>query len=118
MIDLEDRLFSTEEKNAVNKFITAILNEYRYCRSIIRENFNKNLVVSVYDERSFKSSNKCWICDELFAEEDNKVRDCDHVTGKYRGSVHWDYNINLKFTKKVLVIFCDLRGYDNHLIMQ
>ena len=35
---------------------------------------------------------------KLFAAEDNKVRDHDHVIGKYRDSAHWSCNINLKFT--------------------
>ena len=71
-------------KNVVNGFITDILNEYRYCGKVIKH-FDKNLAMRVDDERSFKSSNKYWICGELFAEGDNKVRDHDHVTGKYRG---------------------------------
>ena len=71
-------------KNVVNGFIRDILNEYRYCRKVIKH-FDKNLAMSVDDKRSFKSSNKYWICGELFAEEDNKVRDHDHVTGKYGG---------------------------------
>ena len=54
----------------------------------------------------------------MFAAVDNKVRDHDHVTGKYRGSTHSSCNINLKLTKKVLVIFHNLKGYHNHLIMQ
>ena len=29
------------------------------------------------NERSFKSSNKCWICGKLLAEGDNKVKDHD-----------------------------------------
>ena len=45
--------------------------------------------MSVEDEGSFKSGNKCWICNKLFAAGDNKVRDHDHITGKYRGSSHW-----------------------------
>ena len=49
---------------------------------------------------------------------DNKVRDHDHVTEKYRGSVHWNCNINLKLTKKLPVIFHNLKGYDSHSIMQ
>ena len=57
--------------------------------------------MSVEDEESFKSSNKCWICNKLFAAEDNKVRDHDHVTRKCRESVRWSYNINLKLTKNV-----------------
>ena len=45
--------------------------------------------------RRFKSSNKCGICGLLFAEGGNKVGDHDQVTGKYRCSAHWKYNINL-----------------------
>ena len=56
--------------------------------------------MSVEDEERFKSSNKCWICCKLFDIGDNKVRDHDHITGKYRGSAHWSCNINLKLTKK------------------
>ena len=70
--------------------------------------------MTVDDERSFKLSNKCWICDGLFAEEDNKARDHYHVTGKYRSSTHGDCNINLKFP----VIFHNLKSCDSQLIMQ
>ena len=78
----------------------------------------KNTIMLVEDERSFKSSNKCRICNKLFVTGGNKVRNQDHVTGKYRGSVHWSCNINLKLTKKIPVIFHNLKGYDSHLIMQ
>ena len=47
-----------------------------------------------------------------------KIRDHHPITGKYRGSAHSDCNINLKLTKKVPVVFHNLRGYDSHLIMQ
>ena len=39
--------------------------------------------MSAEDERSFNSSNKCWICNKLFAAGENKLRGHDHVTGKY-----------------------------------
>ena len=70
------------------------------------------------DEKSFESSNIWLICNKLFAAEDNKVRQHDHVTGKYRGSAHWDCNINLKLTKKIPVIFHNLKVCDSHFIMQ
>ena len=70
----------------------------------------------VEDERSFKSSAKRWICNKLFAAGDSKVRDDDHVIEKCRHSDHWNCNINLKFTKKISVIFYNFKGYESHLI--
>ena len=74
--------------------------------------------MSAEDEERLQSSKKCWICNKLFDMGDNKVRDHDHVTGKYRGSIHWSCNINLKLTKKVPAIFHNLRGYDSHIIIK
>ena len=47
-----------------------------------------------------------------------KVRDHCHITGKYRGASHLGCNINLKMSKKIPVIFHNLRGYDSHLIIK
>ena len=69
-------------------------------------------------KKRFQSINKCWICHKLFVAGDNKVRDHDRVTGKYRDSAHCSYNINLKLTKKVPVLFHDLKTYGSHLVMQ
>ena len=82
----------------------------------MKKHFNKTLLMLVEDKRSFKSSNKRWICNKWFAAEDNKVTDHDHVTGKYKDSAHWGCNI--KLTRKVPVIFHNLKGYNSHLIMQ
>ena len=73
--------------------------------------------MSEKDEQIFQSSNKRWINDKLFDVVDNKVRDQCHITRKYRGSAHWSCNVNLKLTKKVSVIFHNLKGYSSHLIM-
>ena len=62
----------------------------------MKKHFSKNLVKSLEDERRFQSSNKCWICNKLFTDEDKKVRDQDHITRKYRGSAHSNCNRNLK----------------------
>ena len=84
---------------------------------MIKEHFNKNLIMSAEEER-FQLSNNCWICDKLFDVGDEKVTDHYHVIGKYRGAAHWSCNINLKLSKKVPVIFHNPRGYDSHLIIK
>ena len=68
------------------------------------------------EEEKIQLSNICWICEKLIDDNDEKVRDHCHVTGKFRGAAHWSCNINLQLTKKVPVIFHNLRGYDSHLI--
>ena len=63
-----------------------------------------------------KRKKSCWICGKLIDNDDEKVRDHCHVTGKFREAAHRSCNINFQLTKKVPVIFHNLRGYDSHLI--
>ena len=58
------------------------------------------------------------MCDKLFNFMDEKVRNHCHISGKCRGAAHFSCNANLKITKKVPVIFHNLRGYDSHLIIK
>ena len=104
-------------KNAVFKFINCIFKEYGYCRSVMKKHFNKNLVMSAEENEEFERSNICWICGKSI-NFDAKVRDHCHIAGKYRGCAHWSCNINLKISKKVPVIFHNLKGYDSHLIFK
>ena len=90
-------------------------------KKVIKSNkkaFNKNLIMCAKEEENFQLSNICWICDKLFDVTDNKVGSYSDITGKYRGSAHCSCNISFKLTKKIPVIFHNLRGYDSHLIMQ
>ena len=90
-------------KDCINKFISMILEEYEYCKNVMKEYFHKNLIMSVEEEEEiFQSSNKCWICNKLFDLEDEKVRDHCHISGKYRGAAHFSCNANLKISKKCL----------------
>ena len=104
-------------KNAVLKFKMSVFKEYDYCSSMMKKHFNKNLVMTAEENEEFERSNICWICGKLI-DFDDKVRDHCHITGKYRGSVHWSCNINLKISKKVPVIFHNLKGCDSHLIFK
>ena len=59
--------------------------------------------------RNFEKSTKCWVCDNDSVDNDVKLKDHRHVTGKYRGFPHRDYNINVKSNHKVSVVFYNLK---------
>ena len=81
-------------KNAVNKFIQSIFNEYSYYTFVMKKHFNKNLIMFAEEEEEFEKSEICCICSRFI--DDNKVRDHCHITGKYRGAAHWNFNINFE----------------------
>ena len=57
------------------------------------------------EEYLFQQSNNCWICKKIIDDEDEKVTDHCHITGKFRSSAHWDCNTNFQLTKKIHVSF-------------
>ena len=68
------------------------------------------------EEDLFQKSNNCWICKKRIHNDEDKIRDHCHVTGKFRGTAHKSCKLSFKRTKKVPVIFHNLRSYDSHLI--
>ena len=87
-------------------------------KKMIKKHFNKKLIMSAKEEKRFQLSNSCGICHKLFDIGDDKIRDHYHITRKYRVAAHRSCNINLKLTKKIPVIFHNLRGYDSHLLIK
>ena len=83
---------------------------------MINKHFSKNLIMTEEKEDLIQKSNNCWICKNLIDTDEDKVRDHCHITDKFRGVAHKSCNLNFKLTKKVPVIFRNLRGYDSHLI--
>ena len=97
--------------NLLNQFSKSIST----VKKIMKDQFNKNLIMTE-EEHLFQQSYNCWISKKIINNEDEKVRDHCHITGKFRGSAHWDCNINFKLTKKIPVIFHNLKGYDSNFI--
>ena len=68
---------------------------------MMKIHFKKELVMTKEDSKNLKNSAKCWICENVFVDNDvrdnndnnDKLREHCHVTGKYRGPGHTDCNI-------------------------
>ena len=81
-------------ENVAYEFVKVILKEYGYCKKVMKKHFNKHLIKSVEEEEQFQSISTCWICEKLIDNDDEKVRDHCHITGKFKGAAHWICNTN------------------------
>ena len=79
---------------------------------------NLELEITPQEEESFQLAEECWLCENPL--DDTKVRDHDHLTGKYRGAAHNICNINCKQRSSsfVPIFFHNFSGYDCHLIFE
>ena len=108
-------------EKAVYEFMEQMLKEVKYCKNVMKKEFNKPLKMTKKDEDKFKKAEECYICNKKYTNEDIRVRDHCHITGNYRGSAHQECNLKLRVNPeqlKIPVIFHNLRGYDSHFIMQ
>ena len=106
---------------AIYKFMEKMLEEVKYCKNVMKKEFNKPLRMTKDNEDKFQKAEECHICNKQYTEKDIRVRDHCHITGKYRGSAHQECNLKLRLSPediKIPVIFHNLRGYDSHFIMQ
>ena len=108
-------------EKAVYTFLEYMLDEVKYCKKVMKKEFNKPLKMTKEDEKKFQKAEECHICDKKYTDKDIRVRDHCHITGKYRGSAHQECNLKIRVNPeevKIPVIFHNLRGYDSHFIMQ
>ena len=73
-----------------------LLDEVKYCKKIMKKEFNKPLRMMKDDEEKFQKAEECYICNKKYTDKDTRVRDHCHITGKYRGSVHQECNLQLR----------------------
>ena len=80
--------------------------------------YEKKEMISLADEENESHENWkfCYACKKRFTNDNKKVRDHCHFTGKYRGDAHNKCNINYKISKNIPVAFHNGSTYDYHFI--
>ena len=67
---------------AVYNFISNMIDKSKYCSAVMKRRFNKELGMTKEDNEDFKNSTKYWICDNVYIDNDVKVRDLCHYYWK------------------------------------
>ncbi len=79
---------------------------------------SKRLVMSPQDEESYLAAQVCYLCCKDFEGTNIKVRDHDHVTGRFRGAAHRRCNLLLRQQYKIPIFLHNFRGYDCHVLVE
>ena len=122
MLNVVNRIDNTSKpylyrgEDCMNKFVEQLKDIHTEITE--KMNINKKMDISDEQEIEFQNSSRCSICNKNFKEDDEKVRDHCHFTGKYRGAAHVKCNLDYSFRYfKIPVFFHNLKNYDAHLII-
>ena len=77
------------------------------------------MIMTHADQAAFAAATQCHICQLPFNDAvpgDKRVRDHDHITGKFRGAAHSKCNLQYRKQYKLPIFFHNFRAYDSHLI--
>ena len=74
--------------------------------------------LSVKQQIEYMKSTRCHICFKNFKQDNPKVRDHCHYTGKYRGPAHNNRNLRYRVPSYIPVIAHNSARYDTHLFIK
>ena len=87
---------------------------------IINNEKKEMIQLTKKEEKKHNKQEVCYICKKGFSTDDNnhKVRDHCHYTGKYRGAAHDICNLRYKILKEISVVSHNDSTYDYHFIIK
>ena len=101
-------------EDVVDQFCDYMINLDSTLLKLLETNIPINMTNE--DENNFQNAENCYYCcSEL---KDDRVRDHDHLTGKFRGAAHDKCNLAARKDKYVPVFFHNLSHYDAHLFIK
>ena len=102
-------------EDAADKFIKTLVRLDKKYMKIIRDIIPMNITKK--DIKVFTESTHCHICKKELPDDD-RVRDHDHLTGKFIGAAHNECNLKRTELKRLVGFAHNFSGYDSHIVMQ
>ena len=88
IIDLVNQFLFTEVKMLFMNLLKQFLKNISIVKKVMKEHFNKNLIMSEKEEHLFQQSNSCWIFKKIINDDSEKVRDHCRITSKFRQAAY------------------------------
>jgi len=106
-------------ENCVERFLKKILKFGEDVKAFMMD--PARMVMTNCDKMCFEGAITCHICKRFIDPDsdkkgDKKVRDHDHITGRYLGAAHARCNLRAQLSFRIPVFFHNFRGYDGHFI--
>ncbi|XP_054008688.1 uncharacterized protein LOC128892337 [Hylaeus anthracinus] len=105
------------DANCVSWFVKELKNLAHFVKLILSNNIQMDDITSEQQE-AFRNATHCHICEKPFGENDTRVRDHCHLTGRYRGPAYSNCNLNYTNSFCIPTVFYNLSGYDSHFIIE
>ena len=110
--------FSYVGDDAVEKYVEKVMQIFKKITYKIHLNEKKKPILNNHEEDEFQEATRCYICGEEFKESE-KVREHNHLSGKYRGAACQSCNTKEgKATKLLPVFFHNGSNYDFHFLIE
>ena len=115
--DYSKEPFVYRGENAGEVFIDTVLEWAEEAQEWFKEN-EKEIIMSSEDENQFQNSSICHLCETEIVDPEEKVRNHDHLTGKYLGASHNKCNLSYKQPPKISVFLHNFTNFDSNLIVK
>lgn len=115
---LSSKPFLFTGEDCISVFLTHIQEEFARVENILT-NIQIPMEITASEESIFQATECCLACHVTFSKRTGKVRDHDHLSGKFRGALCNRCNLSFAQTRReVYIFFHGLSNYDSHFLIQ
>jgi hypothetical protein len=113
--ELDGLMYLHTGEDVVRNFLLALIELEKKIKEYLFDDMR--MIFTNQDQQELVDAIECYMCKKTFNNRNIKVRDHDHFTGKFRGAACNLCNMKNRKQYKIIVVFHNFRGYDEHFLI-